>query len=186
MENIYVNITGAPLVVSLPSGASYSLNSGEAIVGNWFEKYTKLGTPLLVRYTPRVTNTPKVHNPLKLASIPVNPAPQPVAAAVPPAAEPETFKVAAAATVQVQAGIAQEAEPGPDSIAAATTPADEYLGKTMDQWKDWFATVTESTVLQTYKLHELVDLASFLGLDPAAIGTTKLDVQAAVRNHLLN
>ena len=68
MTNVYLNATGKPLMVTLPDGGNIDLKAGEAIVGDYFERYTRTGSPALMIPVSDMgmKRISKIHNPMVL------------------------------------------------------------------------------------------------------------------------
>lgn len=119
VQHIYVNLTHAPVTVSLPSGASFEVGVGEAVRGAHFLRTAQAGILVPIEGCPKSRLPTVIHTPPG-----VSPTPKPKAA---PA------KAAPAGAVPT----------------LASSGGAEFKGKTREGWIEWLEGCSDSTVMQT-------------------------------------
>lgn len=187
-EQVFVNISNAPIIISLPTGRPYAVQPHYAVQGDHFRKFISSGTFVPLSNIPATFTIKGVTAPLagegvrgdsqapnhtksKTRPVPAT-APKPKTAAVALAEEGKTSS-------QEVAKATLENVPGYDS---ATTPT--FEGLTFQAWKERLAGISDATFGQHMKLGQLRGLAKFLQIDSADILQTKVEFMQAIRMRL--
>ena len=188
-EQVFVNISHKPYIVSLPTGRPYAIQPHYAVQGDHFRKFISSGefVPLAAipaKFTVKGITSPLAsegvrgdsqapnHNKSKLSR------PAPAQAAKPKTAAMAMAEAGKTSPQEVADGILA-GTPGYDSDASST-----FEGLTFQGWKERLAGISDATFGQHMKLAQLRGLAKFLAIESADILQTKVEFITAIRMRL--
>ena len=185
-EQVLVNISKAPLVISLPTGRPLIVDPGFAIQGDFFAKFASSGSfvplhsipvgftvrgisaPLAGEGVRNDAQAPRYANNASKSKQPVETS-KPVTAVQDIADKNQT-------TPEEAAKALLQGVPGHDPNAP-----DTCQGLSMVQWKERLRGISDATFLQQMKLGQLRELAVFFGIESAGVLQTKPDFVRAIR-----
>lgn len=187
-EQVLVNISKAPCVLTLPTGRPVAVDPGFAIQGDHFAKFASSGTlvplhSIPVGFTVRGIIAPLAgegvrqdaqapsyaKNANKSKQLQTMAAPKPISAA-------QDLADKTQATLADASKALLDGVPGNDPNAPNTCQ-----GLTAEAWKERLRGISDATFLQQMKLNDLRKLAEFFGVESAGILQTKPDFVRAIR-----
>lgn len=185
-EQILVNISQAPITVSMPSGKPVAILPGFAIKGDHFARFAMSGTLVTLASIPAGFSIRGVSDPMANEGIRSDSGSSTTFGAAPkskakPSPVPKTTAMALA-----ESGVAPTEQAVANDVANRSgveidVTSSSYMGLERSQWDARLHSISDTTLAQQMKLSDLTGLARFLGIESADLLRTKMDLIQAIR-----